>query len=579
MAKNPNKSKPIGLFAATDTTNDGILESIASETTGKESKPRSKKGKTAAVPNDHPKEIFNWYYVKLRAKNLFTYLDYALIYPLRYEKSESYLKDIRESDNFTTYPDIILLLADAPAFLKEGEILLKVSTYALNIGATKTDRVFFTYHPIPISRLLGIEFSSAKSKILFLADIMTYPDSAINAGMCIVREATLTDADPNSSQIEFTDDACNTEFLREKLERFDKLLGMFAFMKNIGVFYAGRVGLLDEYPQDIFNALKILNPGMQNNQGVEDKAFKRILMSETLKDEKAFGLIHYRILTHVLSNGEFGYEAADSILEEAKNSTSSGKDKDDIEATITSIEGLKTVASDYLELMQSALFKDRTSLLSMVLLLRFPSKEKAHSDKQSVRNFFTSSFEWLPIKQASCLSAILGLYYGYRNMVKEDNLDTIFQDKALANYATKFNSIKFGLINNLERIIIETCYQSAFADKNPAPPIERLLEVVPQISMNLDGLPITTTEYRYEASMKNVLGSPIASIQRVDLRNEQSDRIPNIYKSNIKESMLYTYLLANLRPTQEHLLYLMRESPIELSKLTDLINLDSKTGK
>ena len=228
----------------------------------------------------------------------------------------------------------------------------------------------------------------------------------------------------------------------------------------------------------------------------------------------------------------------------------------------------------YPDLMQDELFRRNLPAMCLLLLTRFGNKNKQHTDKQSVRNVFVQHEDGLNKNATEFLLAVLGLYYGYRQMVREDN-NLRFQDKNFEKAAQVTQNIKFRLKSRLERVVIETAYQ--FAREHVQ--LNDKFEFLRSINDEKTALYLPKFgAYEYKISYTKVLETDVVQVERVDLLEHLIVEIDQTYNDQqlMKNQHIVHYIMTNIGLDKSAILALVRKyaDQIVIEELADVIRFD-----
>jgi hypothetical protein len=112
------------------------------------------------------------------------------------------------------------------------------------------------------------------------------------------------------------------------------------------------------------------------------------------------------------------------------------------------------------------------NLTVLSVLHRFHRKEA--NDRLTVKQVFPSLIS--DPKKAEVILALLGLYYGYAALPKNEEIASL--DPILAEVVGRVHSIKFDIQNRLDRVAVETVYRLSFQGQTS----DTVFEYLPTVS-------------------------------------------------------------------------------------------------
>ena len=409
-----------------------------------------------AQQDESKKSSKNTLFIHLNSQNLSRYFNSGVIFPLSLEESEIYIKENRKTDVMTKFPQHVILSSQPLNDFKEEDVLIELITEDLEIKELDKD-LFFSTDPIPISRIKSLYFKTSAIIKSYVASIKIFPDFYLNEDLCKVLpyNTPVLKVDLNDFIIP---ENHNLELWRERLLKFDKLMGLFSFMKNTGLFdIKGNSFVFEEYNKSFLNVLSLINSNVQP-LSKDIALYRYILFPESFESTNTQRQIFKRVINTIYSDTDFSFPLLKEILKDIKLSIeTSSEDIADINVILESIEKLENHKMAFKDLLKIDNIKKNYPILCLIFLARYPNKAKNHTDKQAVRTQFILNEANLPKNTSEFILAVLGLYYGYKSMVKEDT-NIIINDVFVANLSKQIQSIKFKLKTTFERVIIESIF-------------------------------------------------------------------------------------------------------------------------
>ena len=385
---------------------------------------------------------------QLRAQ---VFLGHGLIYPAIYDKAGLSV-DFHDSQRQTPAK---LTLYGTPQPLNHDQLLLRVLLRPDEITAAERDGdVLRLAIPLPISRLAGIEVSPAIEDLNRYINGWVVPDIPVPRYL-FTKAVVQSGQDQGSSYSNpQQEDVTPDLVVAESINRFDRYLGMIAFLRNAERYFSEETGYYADYPNVFFSICKQIT-GMSglapSGCPTPDPLLLAILDLETPTST---------VTTSVLSlvSSQEPYIAEEKARSQAKEIyKATGKNEILGQAFKKSFEG------DY----QSAIQNLQTPGLPVeaaVLAGLFKFSMRQSYDHRTVKHCLHE--EWSDPTQAYLVLAALGAYYGYAALdAKETTLYSVHP--VIDPLIEKQPEIKFHLNTHFERELIEALYQRAFFPEKP----------------------------------------------------------------------------------------------------------------
>jgi hypothetical protein len=408
--------------------------------------------------NERDVKVFiNKFTIQINKSNLLDYFGSALIYPVNYETRElarsQRTKDIQHfspnhlliSDGFTDEPNEqqVLIEVSLSKFDKHNLVKLHEKAYLLS-------------YPLPISRVTKLYFASKESQVNSIASANTFQDAFLPIHLFDTWSEKIENRISIVQEIPASQIPANKQLKADRQDSFNRVLGMLAFMKNAELYFANDTKELSKYSDKYLKLLKEINPFFEKPEiGTLDKGNLSFYL--TLLKPKPYGSNEtlQKIVNAIYDNETFRKDIFKQILgtptEETQYAFKQLVNDKTLEALQT-IDQLKPAAPE---------------LILLAFLFRF--RDKDGSDKYALKEQLPFLINKKLIKttrtlsRASIVLAILGLYYGYRSLPKDEEIK--LNDIFFASFGDKgkFN-IKYKLDNLLDRITIESIFQYCFWD-------------------------------------------------------------------------------------------------------------------
>lgn len=523
------------------------------------------------------------FYLHIKLSNLSNYFTFGYIYPLALEESEIYKSENRAKDILSTFEDYIIVGKAPINNFEISDVLIELVLNDIQVNELESTPLFYVAEPIPVSRIKLILFKSASAKATFISSVKTFPDSFIPNSICEII------AVENEKPIKIELDKVklprneNLNGWKSKLELFDKILGLFAFIKNANVFYAERESRFENYSAGFFGTLNLVNPIKQLSTYKENVYLKPLLHYRNLEINSAQRVIFKSVIERVYANKSFDFKTAIEILENSiANEHSKNGELTDIKEQIELFKQLDKLAISFKDALQKEVFRKTQNLpvLALLFLSKFPNKSRQHTDKQAVRNAFIQNEFAAPLNIAEYILGFLGLYYGYKNMIKEDT-NLKFNDNTFEQLATNSQSIKFKLESYFERFIIESTFQFAVRQKV----LDDTFDFLNWNNKTPESKPtsiLSTFRFEYLDKSFYLFGQKILNVIRQDKSDKVFDRITSQYSDKIENtSYLAAFFSKYFRLDKWQIIDLLKKnkSSYPLNELEDVIDMDNKNKK
>ncbi len=523
------------------------------------------------------------FYLHLKSSNLSNYFTFGYFYPLVLEESEIYKNENRAKDILSFFEEYIVVGKAPINTFENSDVLVELVLNGVKRTEFESSGLFYVSEPIPVSRVKAIYFKIASAKDTFLSSVKTFPDSFIPSSICeIIMDENEKIEEIHLDKIKLPKNETLSEW-KDKLELFDKVLGLFAFIKNASIFYAERENKFENYSSGFFSSLNLINPVKQLSAYGENVYLKMLLHYRNLDINSAQRAIFKTVVERVYASKTFDVKTAIDILE---NSIANGHSKNgelsDIKEQIDLFKQLDKLIISYKGLLQKEVIRKNQNLpaLALLFLSKFPNKSRQHTDKQAVRNAFIENEFAVPLNTTEYILGFLGLYYGYKNMIKEDT-NLKFSDSTFEQLAGNTQSIKFKLESYFERFIVESAFQFAVQQKVLNDTFD-FLNWGGEIS---DRRPITlASNFQFEYSDKStyVMGQKVLSIVRQGKTEKVFERIASQYSDRVENtSYLAAFFAKYFNLDKWHILDMLKKnkSRYPINELEDVVDMDSKTKK
>ena len=362
------------------------------------------------------------YYLQINRIKLQDYIARGLIVP------DIYLGEEPERDVQSKNRNYLAFASSFIETLDETQLLLEIIlTEEEKAELKKVEEIYFYEKPLPITRIKQIYIQDKKTKDELLVKISNYQIGYIPQELFVFfkkGKKLIFEQGCKYQTMEFRKE----QNYQEKITKFDKMMGMFSFMKNSDLYYFKEYQIYSNYSKNYISALFALSNVLEK-QGSE--------LFSVLKENKDF-------FDFVYSNKSMNNEFINYIIDSAKDS--------EIKEIFTTLLNDPTGKRKCLERL-----RDKGGVYFYICLL-YIHKQKDSNKKD---NFKANISQDIPYEKAEYALAFLGLYYGYSSLRADEEIN--IEDPYIKNLIDKNRvNIKFKLDSKLDYIVIETIYNYTF---------------------------------------------------------------------------------------------------------------------
>jgi hypothetical protein len=399
----------------------------------------------------------NSFIIQINKSNLLDYFGSALIYPVNYETREL-ARSQRTKDIQHFSPNHLLISDGFTDEFNEQQVLIEVSLTDFDKQELIRlhEKIYLLPYPLPIARINTIYFLSKDSQENSIASANTFQDAFLPKHLFDVWNEKIENRIEIVREIQASQIPVNKQLKTDSQNKFNRVLGMLAFMKNAELYYANETCELSKYSDKYLKLLKEINPFFDKSKiGTLDNGnlsfYSILLKPNSVGSNEPLR----KIVNAIYDNEIFRKDIFKQIL---------GTPNEEIQNAFKLLVGDKT-----LEALQAIDHLKQAALELVLLAFLFRFRDKEGSDKYALKEQLPYLINRKSLKtvrtlnRASIVLAVLGLYYGYRSLPKDEEIN--LNDSYFASFSEngKFN-IKYKLDNLLDRITIESVYQYCFWD-------------------------------------------------------------------------------------------------------------------
>lgn len=440
-------------------------------------------------------------YLQVNRQNLFQYFITGLIAPTQYERNRP------QPDIQSAIKGCLQISNGLLDELKSTDALVELSfspieKNELNIFSS----IALLSKPIPVSRIRRIYVKTAQDKDDVLATAKTS-----DAG--IIPDALVFDSFPEveliiqEEQIKYDQPKKDFTF---QINRFDRVLGSYAFVKNISLLFTNKTNNYSNNPDHYLGFLNLLlnEPNIPTDINNRQYNFYKQLLAINFQDENT-------ILKWLFERANDGTNFTSADIKEFGNVLLKyHSDSDFKEAGKEALgilnDGIKRKTAPKFILEIKHIDKIYLYLFSFLYLYGNKSAEDR-----------TNSRIGLPIEAspnyAEFIFSLLGYFYGYTLLRNRDEKQT-YADAFIDKFSKNFDrpSIKFELTTLFDYYLIEAVYQFVF-NKNIS--TEKFDYIKPSLVAE-ERISLSNVPSEYEFSVTEIFGKQFFKLKKKSQADE-----------------------------------------------------------
>lgn len=338
---------------------------------------------------------------------------------------DRYMHDQKEYDIQTKNPDFLILSKGYLAPLDETQVLIElILTEEEQASLIIYNDVFFCGKPLPVSRIKKVYCQDKEIQKWILTNLESNQKGFMPVWLFdYFKKGKAFLFETISLELSFSP-APLAEYSKE-LRKFDKMMGMFTFMKNASMYYCHQTGIFSNYSDNYFALLSKLNPLIE----AVDTNFL-----DTIKASKPFFELIY-------SEQPMSEEFIRTLIESLEDEHIKALFAEVLENPNATLRVLQQLDSIYFYMCLVYYFKNKNS-------------DKKDSFKLDIQKY-------VPVDKIEYALAFLGIYLGYANLRSYEKI--VFNDELFQKLAGNPIPMKFKLDSELDFFTIETLYTYAFA--------------------------------------------------------------------------------------------------------------------
>ena len=339
---------------------------------------------------------------------------------------DKYLSDEIEYDLQSKNPNLLIFSSGYIDALDEHQILIEIIfTEPEKERLQHVGDIYYYDMPLPLTRIKKIYVQDNKIKKHILKNLETGDTGFLPENLFDnykKKDFNLLQYSPFEWE--------QTNDYSEKMRRYNGRMGMFSFMKNVGVYYSNNTGVISNYTEGYFLALSALL-----NEPTEEKPLKFLNLLREYKDFKDF----------LYSDQEMEKSFIQNVIDTTEN--------EDIKEIFEQL----LLANKTVKTLEALAEKKAWYHYCVALVYHFRHKTSNRKD-----NFKVDVASLIPEEVAETAFTILGIYLGYSNLRASEKFE-LEEQYFKKIFGSRF-SIKNELTSKLDYILMESVYQTSFYD-------------------------------------------------------------------------------------------------------------------
>jgi len=408
-----------------------------------------------------------------------------------------------ESDTQSKFKDFLLLSTGYLDELDEEQLLLEIiltNNEKENLKEINSN-VYLLDKPLPITRVKTIYVSNKK------IDSVDMQKSLKNYNMGYISEKLFVTFPKGKKKfIQYFTEASNehkADEYNEKVLNYDKLMGLFASIKNTNLYYINENNIYQNYSDNYFSIFYNYDEKtIKVSKWIEDKFYSSNIDKLFIKRLNSINYINEEFLTRVIE-----------IVKEDEI-------KNKLEMLRDDPLGKKRILAS---------LKNYKEPIYYYISLLFIYGKKGSNSKYAFKD---NIIEEISYEKAENALALFGLYYGYSSLPAYEEIHIEDKEFQKITKGNEFN-IKFKLDSKLDYYLIESLYQYVFNSKKEGIQIDYLDEILGTIKAETVKLPINQNFKRWYniENKKKILDIENIKIKKLnwgEIIDNKMDKYPDI---------------------------------------------------
>lgn len=435
-------------------------------------------------------------YIQIHSGNIYLIFTSGLISPIKYLRNRAF------DDIQSTNPDALVLANNIIVDKNDSTALLEINLSPQDLESLRqSDNIAILDRPLPISRIKAIYVANEEIKKQIVATASTNDGGIIPPSIIISKFppiATIKNSQTNIPSLSPHDYA-------NSINRYNRMLGTFAFLKNYSLLLANTTNVLSTYPEHYFYALQAVNEEIDLKSHKNEKA--TLFYKELFGIEKSISSDSLRWLFDRIGIAKNFND--DDVLEFGNIFIKSVYPKEEYKGLREILNNL-TRSLNRKKAVRDILMLPGAEKFSLYLFSLLRIYGNANTEERSISRIDMSEF--LSPTYGEFVFAVLGYFYGYSNLRNFDEplhlRDRVFSELDILSFRP---AIKFELTSKLDYLVIESVYMNAF---NTRTSLINEIDLTSKSIQNAPSIPNLNLPNGYKFVTKNVMGKEVYTVSR-----------------------------------------------------------------
>ncbi len=457
------------------------------------------------------------YFLQLEKGNLLTYFIAGLLYPPGWDTTTNGRRAQRATDIQSRTPDQLLLTPSFTQDADDKQVLAEIVLSPAECSALQpVGEGFLMQDALPVSRVVRIWTKNEDTADNLLSSARSYSDILFPSSLL---SPTPCDFPPPRPAPDPSGGANTntTPEMQAKKAKYDRTLGMLAYMRNTERYFTQQTHRYRDLAANYLATLSRLNTEIQPLEPSPESAkaadFYIELLSGRPRDPFFASLLEV-----ITSDGGFDKATVQEIV------AAYGQRHDEQTAKAANAAFDELFDDNFKVCVQHLQAHSKLwNLTVLAVLYRF--RKKDGENKIIVKQIFPSVIA--DPKKAEIILALLGMYYGYTSLPKDEEVSSL--DRDLAAFIGPSHPIKFDIESLLDRHVIETAYRFTFQVTKTSDGFDYLPKETASTARRET---IEPSSPRLRAKTFTLMGTPIRVVEVVDPVESLINLIRETYPKN-----------------------------------------------
>lgn len=455
---------------------------------------------------------------QVNISNIYDYFSRGLILPVKYISNRT-TEDIQSK-----YPDYLVVSKGYLEELTDIQVIISITLNSIDVqNINRVGDILFLDYPLPITRIKKIFvyddeiknqiLSTAKTQNAGIIPERLFDSITINNRSKWLKQKTIKKSPVDNGRNEV-----------DNIKHFDRVLGMFAFMRNSEIYYANKSESIANFSPYFFTAAGLINDKLKLQSEfyeinpTREATFRLLLRLDNPTDKPVLP----KIVNDLFAGEVFDKKYIERNQDEFISNLSDKKYNKEIKTAISNLIN-PLGRSKAIPLLEESESKEKAYFVILAYLHLYSQK----GDQDLLKQKITTE---LPHSHAEICLALLGQYFGYQSLRNYEKIE--ISDPFLRHpYTDNLFPIKFQLNSELDYQLIESIYQFVFKNSSNDFYFEKLTEKINLPSFNDN----------YEVKSFTHFGKEIFSIKKIQFHSISTNSNEN-YENRLSITQSKTIL-------------------------------------